>query len=359
MRIGLSLLGLAAVSFGSYLLIQHLNGLGLCLLAWSALCMGIWQTQRLQIKAGNQAQAKPKVSVWRFWSIRLSLLLVSLVIGIGGYSQYLARTYQLQSEYHWQAVSWVLGVHRPYPELVEIPAGRFEMGSDENGSEQPIHAVTIPKKFFMGKYEVSFTEYDYYLWQKRQLADEKANEKIVTPEDEGWGRLKHPVINVDWQAAQNYVAWFSQHNDQVKQCRLPSEAEWEYAARAGSKTKYYWGDEPSRDYANYGKEECCDGVAEGNDKWVNTAPVASFKPNAWGLHDMSGNVFEWTQDRYHENYQGAPGDGSAWESGDRSRVIRGGSWVSASGNVRSANRDYDVFGDNPFGFRVVCSPIDH
>ncbi|RVU84784.1 formylglycine-generating enzyme family protein [Leucothrix sargassi] len=355
MRIGLSLLGLVAVSFGSYLLIQHINGLGLCLLAWSALCMGIWQAQRLQIKAGDQAQAKPKVAAWRFWGVRLSALLISLIIGVGAYSQYLARTYQLQSEYHWLAVAWVLGINRPYPELVEIPAGRFEMGSSKgNDDEKPIHTVIIPKKFFMGKHEVSFTQYDYYLWQKRQQADKKVNENIEDPLVENLGgRLRHPAINVNWEEAQDYVAWLSQHNEKVKQCRLPSEAEWEYAARAGSKTKYYWGEEPNRDYANY------DGI-EGIDIWgLKTAPVGSFKPNAWGLYDMSGNVFEWTQDRYHDNYQNAPEDGSAWESGDRTHVFRGGSWSASSSSMRSAFRingnDLSV---TFIGFRVICSPVN-
>ncbi len=139
-------------------------------------------------------------------------------------------------------------------------------------------------------------------------------------------------------------------------CRLPSEAEWEYAARAGTTTAYYWGDDTGgvvREYAN------TSGTG-GRDKWAReTAPVKQFKPNGFGLYDMSGNVWEWTQDRWHEDYTGAPMDGSAWEAGGSpSRVLRGGSWLNTSDFVRSAfRRYYSTFGNDVVGFRVVCSPI--
>jgi formylglycine-generating enzyme required for sulfatase activity len=370
MRIGLSLLGLAVASIGLYLLSEHINALGLCLIAWSALCIGWWQAKRLKVNAGKQPQAKPKVPAWRFWGLRLTILLASLAVIVGAYSQYLARTYQLPNEYHLQAATWVLGINLPYPELVTIPAGSFEMGSNEKlGSnegtnEQPTHTVTLPKSFQMGKYEVSFTEYDYYVWKMRQAASsEKNNEtKLKYPENEGWGRLNRPIINVGWQASENYTHWLSQNHPKSSSCRLPSEAEWEYAARAGSKTKYYWGDEPSRDYTNSGKEEGFGDGVEGNDKWANTAPVGSFKPNPWGLHDMTGNVYEWVQDRYHENYQGAPEDGSAWESGDHFRVIRGGSWNNSSVISDSTFRAFGGLGISSYdivGFRIVCSSIDY
>ena len=182
-------------------------------------------------------------------------------------------------------------------------------------------------------------------------------EKGLKPaDDNGWGRDNRPVINVSWNDTQGYLKWLNKkYAKQLNglKCRLPTEAEWEYAALAGTKTQYYWGDTPSHNYANYyGKE--------GKDQWENTAPVASFSKNKFGLYDMSGNVYEWVEDKWHGNYQGAPADGSAWLAGsDSSRVLRGGSWGYASDLVRSAFRfvyNPDFSYDN-VGFRIVCAPI--
>ena len=174
------------------------------------------------------------------------------------------------------------------------------------------------------------------------------------PSDSGWGRGKRPVINVSWDDATAYAAWLSQQTG--KKYRLPTEAEWEYAARAGSTTKYPWGDEASRDFANYGKDECCGGLAMGKDQWENTAPVGSFSANAFGLHDMHGNVWEWVQDCYHSSYEGAPVDGAAREQCDSSsRVLRGGSWIDYPTGVRSANRvgNSASITDYSYGFRLT------
>ncbi|MEM8920512.1 MAG: formylglycine-generating enzyme family protein, partial [Pseudomonadota bacterium] len=155
--------------------------------------------------------------------------------------------------------------------------------------------------------------------------------------DEGWGRGSRPVINVDWNDAQAYVRWLSRKTG--KTYRLLSEAEWEYSARAGTTTAYWWGDRASHDYANYGKDQCCSGLASGRDEWVNTAPVGRFPANAFGLYDMHGNVWEWTQDCWNGSYSGAPTNGSAWISGDCSRrVLRGGSWYLYPRLLRSASR---------------------
>ena len=214
------------------------------------------------------------------------------------------------------------------PEMVVVPAGRFRMG-DLNGdgipSEKPVHAVRIAQPFAMGRYEVTFAEYDRYA----QAAGK------TKPDDEGWGRGNRPVMNVSWEDAQGYVEWLSQETGE--HYRLPSEAEWEYAARAGSTTKYFWGNSPSGRYAN---------ASNDLDEWPGddyeyTAPTGSFQPNQFGLYDMSGNVGEWVEDCWHENYARAPVDGSAWVRGGdcEHRVLRGGSFSSIfPAWVRSADR---------------------
>ena len=154
------------------------------------------------------------------------------------------------------------------------------------------------------------------------------------------------MINVSWDDTQQYVAWLSRMTGQPY--RLLTEAEWEYAARAGTTTAYYWGDEIGKGNAN------CDGCGS---QWdgKQTAPIGSFAPNAFGLYDMAGNVHQWVQDCYHDDYNGAPTDGSAWTSGDCSaRVIRGGSWNFNPQYLRSANRNLLPTGFRNYfgGFRV-------
>ncbi len=230
------------------------------------------------------------------------------------------------------------------PEMVVIPAGRFRMGDLNGGGgadEKPVHEVRIAKPFAMGRYEVTFAEYDRYA---------QATGK-TKPDDEGWGRRgNHPVINVSWQDAQGYAKWLSQETGQ--RYRLPSEAEWEYAARAGSTTIYYWGNSPSGRHAN----------ADEDDGWPSdgyelTAPTGSFIPNQFGLYDMSGNVWEWVEDCRRKNYRGAPVDGSAWVSGGDcdGRVLRGGSFNTTPAGVRSAHRAWvgAVYRLTNFGFRLA------
>lgn len=228
--------------------------------------------------------------------------------------------------------------------LMKIPAGRFRMGSDtsKHDDERPVHTVTIPRPFWMSETEITFKQYDAYA----------AATGKPKPEDEGWGRDSRPVINVSWDDTQGYVKWLSANNPQGLQCRLPSEAEWEYAARANSYTHYSWGNEIGRNRAN------CNGCGS---RWNSkqTAPVGRFAANAFGLKDMHGNVYEWIQDCWHSDYQGAPVDGSAWEGGQcSSRVLRGGSWFNSPHNLRSAYRlSYDPDSRfSPLGFRIVCSP---
>ncbi len=239
------------------------------------------------------------------------------------------------------------------PETVVIPAGQFLMGSTtaDRGrvaSEGPQHQVTI-KQFAMGKYDVTFDEWDAC------VAAGGCN--AYRPDDRGWGRGNRPVIYVSWSDAQNYVKWLSGLTGQS--WRLPTEAEWEYATRAGTTSAFYWGDSANHDHANYGADECCQGVRLGKDQWINTSPVGSFPPNQFGLYDTVGNVYQWLQDCAHDNYNGAPVDGSAWLNGNDSecgyRSLRGGSWYYFPENVRSAMR-FTLPAElrfNFIGFRVV------
>ena len=240
--------------------------------------------------------------------------------------------------------------------LIKLPRGSFQMGSNDADDEKPIHTVSIDYDFWMSQTEITFDQYDAYVADMKRQANSPKQAKTVVPEvpgDAGWGRGNRPVINVSWNDAQSYLRWLTQTNKEGMQCRLPSEAEWEYAARAGTQTQYSWGDDIGKNNAN------CNGCgSEWDDK--QTAPVASFPPNQWGLHDMHGNVWEWVQDHWHDNYEGSPVNGDAWMIGgnDGRRVLRGGSWFDAPNLLRSAVRslftpDYRSF---DFGFRVVCSP---
>ena len=196
------------------------------------------------------------------------------------------------------------------PEMAVLPMGSFWMGSPsgETGrydSEGPVHTVNISQHIAMGRYEVTFAEYDRFV---------SATNGADIPDDEGWGRGSRPVIDVSQEDAKAYAAWLSAQTG--KTYRLPSEAEWEYAARAHTRTRYSWGNKIGRYRANC---DGCGGDVENlwDDIWDNhqTAPVGSFPPNDFGLYDMHGNVQEWVQDCYHDNYKGAPTDGSAWTSG--------------------------------------------
>ena len=245
-----------------------------------------------------------------------------------------------------QTSSTLLKKYAPGMDLVKIPGGSFSMGDLNRGGssdEKPAHPVKV-NSFYLMKHEVTFTQFDIYI----------EHTGGIKPKDEGWGRDNRPVINVNWTEAGDYARWLSEKTG--VRFRLPSEAEWEYAARAGSGTKYPWGGSGLRDKANYGKDNCCDGLASGSDQWVNTAPVGSFPANQFGIHDMHGNVWEWVQDCWNDSYNGAPNDGAAWMSGDCKRhPLRGGAWSGIADYLRSANRDgaSSTRGNNSLGFRLV------
>ncbi len=239
------------------------------------------------------------------------------------------------------------------PEVVILPPGHFLMGSARRGlsvrrAEMPQHLVTIGQPIAVGRYEVTFAEWDAC------VADGGCNGH--KPGDEKWGRGNRPVIHVDWNDAQRYVSWLSRKTG--KPYRLLSEAEWEYAVRADTPTPYYWGEDPRLTeicaYANVGPIYNC------AEEKRSTVPVGSYRPNNFGLYDMIGNVLEWTADCWNDTYDGAPSDGSVWREGNcEMRVLRGGSWYEYGRSVlvpfRSSARHYArAHGTtNYIGFRVV------
>jgi formylglycine-generating enzyme required for sulfatase activity len=229
------------------------------------------------------------------------------------------------------------------PEMVVISPGEFAMGSTEAKrqwateqgaeaewveAEKPQHLVRIAYSLAVGRFPVTFGEYGHF-------ADSTGRQQ---PRDEGWGRNRRPVIDVDWEGARAFVAWLSVQTGQLY--RLLSEAEWEYACRAGTATRYWWGDDITPENANYGESV------------GKTTEVSKYRANPWGLYDTHGNVWEWIEDCWNDGYEGAPEDGSAWTSGDCGRrVLRGGSYWNAPGLLRSACR---MFGGG-IRFRSVSS----
>ena len=221
------------------------------------------------------------------------------------------------------------------PEMVRIPAGQFRMGDIQGGGhndEKPVHQVWV-SEFAIGQYEVTFAEYD-------KFAQATKREK---PDDEGWGRGNRPVINVFWHDAIAYAEWLSQQTGQTY--RLPTEAEWEYAARAGTETKYWWGNEIGSNKANCWN---C------GDHFEYTSPVGSFAANPFGLYDTVGNVWEWTCSEFESKYSGKEKNCIS-KNHARLLVIRGGSWNIEAGIVRTANRygNSRDFRGNDVGFRLA------
>ena len=222
------------------------------------------------------------------------------------------------------------------PEMSMLRGGAFTMGSNEDISEKPVRQVTI-KPFAISRYPISVREWN-------ECAGAKACAFAATGNDEA------PVTNVSWTDAKQFVAWLADATR--KAYRLPTEAEWEYAARGGTQTRYWWGEELQPGMANC---KNCTNIATTE----QTIKIGSFKPNPFGLYDMGGTVDQWVEDCWHKNYQGAPSDGSAWLGGDcTSHVIRSGSWKNDASYVRPASRDsYDTNVRYPtHGFRVALSP---
>jgi formylglycine-generating enzyme required for sulfatase activity len=235
------------------------------------------------------------------------------------------------------------------PEMVVIPAGSFTMGSPPDElrrykDEGPQVDVRIAEPFALGRYPVTFEEYDAFV----------AATKRERPSDAGWGRGRRPVINVSWHDAQAYVEWLNWQTG--SDYWLPSEAEWEYACRAGTTTPFSSGPTISVSQANYDGTFAFGSGRRGLFR-QETAVVGSFAANAFGLSDMHGNVWEWCADNWHDSYLGAPVNGTAWlDDGDPTRrVCRGGSWNSSPWFLRSAvrNRLEPDYRDHNLGFRVA------
>ena len=263
------------------------------------------------------------------------------------------------------------------PDMVVIPAGSFAMGSPDteksrNGDEGPVHQVKL-NAFALGKTEITRGQFSAFVKESKYVTGNKcmtfAGGKFNEQSGRNWrdiGYLQsklHPASCISWNDAIAYTTWLTHKTGKLY--RLPSEAEWEYAARGNTVTSRYWGDNPDAAcaYANVADltakaqihgasfwllHNCSDGFAY-------SAPVGSFKANAFGLHDMLGNVLEWTEDNYHDNYISAPIDGSAWLGSDARRILRGSSWNSSPDRVRSAKRCMEK-PDEHFsyvGFRVA------
>lgn len=216
-----------------------------------------------------------------------------------------------------------------------VGPGLFEMGSSTS-FEEPVHRVLIAKPFAIGRNLVTFREWDLCI---------AGGGCKYRPDDQSWGRGDRPVIDISWLDAKEFLKWLSDKTGQIY--RLPSEAEWEFAARAGTSTPFWWGHEVGKGNAN------CRDCGAGGDA---TLPVGTFKPNAFGLFDTAGNAAEWVEDCWNDTYRRAPHDGAPWTEGQcQLRVLRGGAFDSDAKYIRSTARfryDYDVrYLAN--GFRVV------
>jgi len=275
------------------------------------------------------------------------------------------------------------------PAMVEIPAGNFLMGSpaSEPGrfeEEGPQRRVTI-RKFAAGKFDVTKGEWAAFMSATKRATSKDCEYGGFEKKDRAkasWRNLgflqddTHPVVCITWGDAQDYAHWLTEKSGH--KYRLMSEAEWEYAARAGTTSAYPWGTKAAHQNANYGSDTCCSGSASGRDQWINTSPVGAFPPNAFGLYDMHGNVLQWVQGCFKGSYSGLPVDGSAFETdvefdmhdsslqmtGVRScsfRVLRGGDWGDPPAMIRSAFRNFaspagstlDKYRSGGVGFRVA------
>lgn len=238
------------------------------------------------------------------------------------------------------------------PELIVVSSGEFTMGSPSNEPERgeeegPRHIVTIGSPLAVGRFAVTFEEFDHFI---------ASSGYHHTPGDGGWQRGRRPVVNVSYEDAHAYCQWLT--NETGHLYRLLSEAEWEYVARAGTETPFWFGTMITPEQANYDTTCAYNGGSTSPSKEMSV-PVGTFEANAFGLYETHGNVWEWVEDTDHSDYTGAPVDGKAWVSSSQTnmRVLRGGSFKSQPAWSRSASRVWSFADERDFdiGFRVVRS----
>ncbi|OQW42186.1 MAG: hypothetical protein A4S08_01955 [Proteobacteria bacterium SG_bin4] len=312
--------------------------------------------QRREREAREQAQQAAQEAEKRLRkSRRFVVFMVVLVLVTVGTLAVIVEGLYWANKHHYplQALmlrwTYKLGIGEtlPRPKLVEIPVGSVERGDD--GAAELVTTITIKQPFYLASTETTFAQYDIF---------QQATGRDI-PDDRDWGRGNQPVINVSWYDARAYAKWLSAMTG--KACRLPSEVEWEYAARAGSHTAYHWGDDvqPIIDGKPTAMANCRGCGSEWDGK--QTAPVRSFASNGFGLYDMSGNVWEWTCSTWQDRLDGSEQPCSDEATDTQARVVRGGSWFSLPDYARSAAR-LDLHPDGrviDFGFRVLCeSPIE-
>ena len=291
---------------------------------------------------------------WSRWARRGLLALLVVLLGYAGESLYATKQLGLPMESVWMLQRFRLG-YAPLPTFVRVKPGSFKMGEQDtefrnNQPEKeriywgaPIISVTIEKGFSLSVTEVTFEQFDYYIWARPQVE----GDAIKSPSAPNSGRGNRPVVNVSWNDAMAYANWLGARTTQ--RCRLPTEAEWEYAARAGDNTVYLWGNKLDENKASC--KDCGGRWGKGKE----SAPVRRFSPNKLGLYDMSGNASEWTCSRSGDALNGeAKTCADSWDNAFR--ALRGGSWLSNALGVGAAAREYFLPGylDSNIGFRVLC-----
>lgn len=262
----------------------------------------------------------------------------------------------------------------PCPSMIRVPSGFFMMGSrpdeaDRDSFETPQHLVSVFREFALGKYPITVTEYKFFIEDSGHKMDYEKNPMYVWGK-KGWAKDSskswsnpgyaqdgdYPVVGVSLQDAEAYCRWIS--NKTLQSYRLPTEAEWEYACRAGTESPFCWGSKIYPEQANYDTSFLYfgGGATTKENKLFGTVKVHEYEPNPWGFFQMHGNVWEWCVDPWNDNYVNAPQDTTAWCNGDFNRaLVRGGSWLSVPSKLRSAKRDWDgrdLRGDT-VGFRIV------
>jgi eukaryotic-like serine/threonine-protein kinase len=296
---------------------------------------GIWPAEVTGKDESGLRRLFQSIGFFRFLKRNPSLLVVLGVLLLAGWISF--RVYRMREE---MAITLPGGVKM---EFVKIPAGSFKMGSEDGSNdEEPVHLVTISRDFWMGKYEVTQAQWQAMMGTTVQQQRDKEHRKLPL---RGEGN-NHPIYYVNWNDCQEFIR---KVNSQVPGAnfRLPSEAEWEYTARAGSTTRFHFGDNDN----HLGSYAWC---MDNSNRQIH--PVGQKRPNAWGLYDMHGNVYEWCKDWYHDSYRGASRDGSARTSPEgKYRVLRGGCMYNDSGDCRSAHRlgDYPSRRSSEIGLRLA------